>query len=382
MDIIPFYGHEIPVYGHICAVYGPFNPDAMNRFLFKIVLCSFLFSRPGAASLLAQTISNGDGAPLTTQYCWEDMNFPILGQPSGGSFDGCGVFEQNGQWLFNPVIATQGLSVFPVQCFLSYTINGTTVTIPILIWKPVVIDPPLEDSFTCNGNFLLHAKTLYAGAYDYSWTPATYLEQPDSANTAGYIDASQTFVLTATDHTSGCMGSDTVIINRYLVPVLSINPDTAILPYASVQLVASGAAQYQWEPERWLNNPAIAGPLATPEATVTYTVTGTSADGCSATAEVHIRLIEDFLIPNAFSPNGDGLNDEFKIINFGYLKLGELRIFDRWGQQVFYTKESGKGWDGRIKGEPADTGAYQYYLRMWLSDGTPKVFKGDILLIY
>jgi gliding motility-associated-like protein len=330
---------------------------------------------------LGQTITNGDGSPLLTKYCWEDANHEISGQPAGGVFSGCGVFQQNNIWYFNAVAATQGLTVFPVQCSLSYIVAGSTVTIPILIWKPVVITPALEDSFTCNGKFYLHASTLYAGAYDYSWTPAAPLAQPDSPTTEGYITASRTFVLTAKDHTSGCIGSDTLTINKYPVPDLKVSNDTIINARAQVQLHATGADRYLWQPADWLDKDTIADPLASPHVPLTYQVIGTNAQGCMDTAAVRIDIREELMVPNAFSPNGDGLNDVFRLENFGYQDRNRFVIFNRWGQKIFQTQDISQGWDGTQNGKPVETGTYYYDIRLEMRDGSIKVFRGDVALM-
>lgn len=354
---------------------------AITSLSHKIAILLFLLTATVGDSALAQTIANGDGTPLTTKYCRVNEDFPILGAPSGGTFSGCGVFNQGGQWYFNPVRATIGNSVFPVQCNLVYTVGATSTMVPMLVWKPVVITPPLEDSFTCNGEFYLHATTLYAGAYDYTWSPASTLDQPDSPNTAGYLASTETFVLTAIDVTSGCMGSDTVTIEKYPVPVVVSNNDTVVNARAQVQLQASGATLYLWQPSRWLDNDTIANPLATPQAPVTYQVIGINEYGCTDTAEVTIDIREKLLLPNAFSPNGDGLNDLFRIENFGYQGVITFSIFNRWGQRIFHTGDGTKGWDGTQNGLPVETGTYYYDIQLGMRDGSVKVYRGDLTLI-
>ena len=349
--------------------------------MFGRPLLMVLLLSPFFHGAYAQIITNADGSPFTAQYCWADTDYGIAGQPGGGVFSGCGVFQQNGNWYFNPVTATQGVSVFPYQCTLTYTVNGSSVNVPVLIWKPVIITPPLQDSFTCTGDFYLHATTLYAGAYKYAWTPAVYLDAPDSPATSGHIAITQTFVLTATDVTSGCTGSDTVEIHRYQMPQITVTSDTVLLPHQSIKLSASGADSYQWSPVFWLDNPQSPHPVATPEAPVTYTVTGTNEYGCTATAQVHIGLHEQLFFPNAFSPNGDGRNDVFRMVNYGFQELLEFRIFNRWGQEVFHTRDGLEGWDGTYGGKPADAGTYGYYVRLRLRDGTEQVYKGDVLLV-
>jgi gliding motility-associated-like protein len=326
-------------------------------------------------------ISNGDGSPLTTKYCRTNMDYEIKGAPSGGTFSGCGIFIQNGKWYFNPVTATQNIVVFPYQCSFTYTVNGVTTSKNILIWKPVSFSPPLKDSSTCNGQFFLHGEMLYAGDYDYQWSPAEPLDEPDSINTAGHISATQTFIIMATDVTSGCMGMDTVVINLGSKPVLSVSRDTIINARKQIQLHASGADNYVWSPAQWLSNDAIATPIASPQAPITYQVIGTTEGGCSDTAEVHIDIYKTILIPNAFSPNGDGLNDLFSIQNFGYQVVKDFEIFNRWGQIIFQTRDGVKGWDGMINGQPADCGYYFYQIKLQLEDNSIAQYKGDIMLM-
>jgi gliding motility-associated-like protein len=347
---------------------------------YRLLIAAFI-SQVIAFNLSAQVITNGDGSPLTKKYCWENSDHAIAGQPAGGTFSGCGISQVNGQWYFNAIAASNGVTIFPYSCMLSYTVNGNTLSVPILVWKPVVVTPPLRDTTTCDGNFYLEAEMLYAGDYDYAWTPAANLNTPTSAQTTGYIDQTTTFIVTARDLTSDCLGSDTVIVTRLAQPQITVCNDTTLLARASVRLFASGADSYEWSPRQWLDTFTSATPLATPHAPVTYTVKGTSASGCVATADVHIDIIEHILIPNAFSPNGDGINDEFRIANYGYQALQEFRIFNRWGEQIFTTTDGSKGWDGTQRGQPADAGTYPYYIRLQLRDGIEQVFKGDITLL-
>ena len=70
---------------------------------------------------------------------------------------------------------------------------------------------------------------------------------------------------------------------------------------------------------------------------------------------------ENIYIPNAFSPDGDGLNDEFKVIgNSDNISTFHMYIYDRWGTLVFESSDISAGWDGKYKGNPSPTGAYVY----------------------
>jgi gliding motility-associated-like protein len=92
-------------------------------------------------------------------------------------------------------------------------------------------------------------------------------------------------------------------------------------------------------------------------------------DGCSDTIQKQITVLDDLImnIPNAFTPNGDDLNDEFIPIltsgfdrNSGYL----LNIYNRWGEIIYTSEQIGEGWDGTIESQPAPIGTYNWVLQL------------------
>jgi len=85
-------------------------------------------------------------------------------------------------------------------------------------------------------------------------------------------------------------------------------------------------------------------------------------------------------VPNAFSPNGDGKNDQVRVRGFGIGKM-MFRIYNRWGQVVFETADPNQGWDGRFKGTPQPVDVYAYTLDVQFTDGTKKTKQGDITLL-
>jgi len=344
-----------------------------------VALCAIVFA---ASAAKAQTITNADGSLLTTTYCYADKAYQIIGQPSGGTFSGCGLKLVNGQWYFNPADATAGITVFPFQCAVNYTVNNHTISRNILIQKPVKPNPPLQNTQTCDGNFTLAAHMLYAGAYKYRWEPAAYLSAPGANVTQGSIDETRTFVLTTTDQSSNCTGSDTITVFKRPHPEVSVTPaEQTILAREQVQLQASGAGYYTWPGSRWLNNDRIADPVASPRTTYTYTVVGANEYGCTDTATATVTVQDRLFVPSAFSPNGDGRNDLFRIENFGYQKIEAFRVFNRWGQLVFETQNGLQGWDGTSKGKQADAATYYYLIEVRTEDNELKMFRGDVTLV-
>lgn len=110
----------------------------------------------------------------------------------------------------------------------------------------------------------------------------------------------------------------------------------------------------------------------------------TSADGCLFTGTTRVNVSNETLIevPNAFTPNGDGLNDEMKIIWRGPVTLSSFKIIDRWGKVVFSTKDLDEGWQGKIQGgKDAEIGTYVYAIEGKNAIGEPFYKNGSFLLL-
>src|SRR5690606_30933542 len=102
----------------------------------------------------------------------------------------------------------------------------------------------------------------------------------------------------------------------------------------SLQLQASGGNTYQWSPAQWLNNAEIDDPTATPLEDITYTVTVTSHTGCVFEDDITVTVLDELLIPNTFTPNGDGINDTWIITYIENYENNQVLIFDRTGRQL------------------------------------------------
>jgi gliding motility-associated-like protein len=118
------------------------------------------------------------------------------------------------------------------------------------------------------------------------------------------------------------------------------------------------------------------------DTSLTVKVVTQSASGCIDIDSVQIIVdpLGDVFIPTAFTPNGDGKNDLFTIAG-GQLKSFELRIWNRWGELVFMSKERSKGWDGNFGNTPHPNGAYVYVLSATLKNGKKLQKNGTVILI-
>ena len=176
---------------------------------------------------------------------------------------------------------------------------------------------------------------------------------------------------------------DAYITVKPLPIVKILTPDTMVKVGQSLQLMVNGARLYNWSPVSSLNNPNIAYPTATPTESTMYVVSGIGSNGCRSfdTVRVGVDYRSNLIIPTAFSPNGDGKNDIFRVSNMSFQRYIEFRVFNRWGQEVYNGTDGRKGWDGTWKGVPQEIGNYQYVIRVAYPDGYVETYKGDVTLV-
>lgn len=145
--------------------------------------------------------------------------------------------------------------------------------------------------------------------------------------------------------------------------------DTVVAKGQPLQLHAQATGenlQYTWLPAIGLNDPYSPDPVAVLQQDQVYQVTVTSPEGCRDDDVIAVKAYvgPEFYVPNAFTPNNDGHNDLFRVIAAGVPALDFLRVWDRWGRQVFQTADLSTPWDGTINGQPASSGTY-----VWMVQG-------------
>lgn len=134
----------------------------------------------------------------------------------------------------------------------------------------------------------------------------------------------------------------------------------------SVHLNVAGAdpnASINWSPPQFLDDPTSTNPNATPDGTTTFQVIGSVGD-CELTDFVSITVNDPVIIYNTFTPNGDGINDSFRIKFIERFPNCQVEIFDRWGQSIFKSVGYSQPWDGTYKGREIPTGAYYYVIEL------------------
>jgi gliding motility-associated-like protein len=160
--------------------------------------------------------------------------------------------------------------------------------------------------------------------------------------------------------------------------------------YVPVELSSTCATLFSWTPTADVITPDIPNPVISPanEGTYTYTVEMTDTENCVSTDSLRIKVIDpttvkcgDILLPSAFTPNGDGLNDRYGISNpFATGELISFEIFDRWGNLVFFTDDVFGRWDGSFKGEPVNPAVFLYKVR-YRCEGEEYVKSGSVTVL-
>jgi gliding motility-associated-like protein len=256
-----------------------------------------------------------------------------------------------------------------------------------------------EDSFTVNVKAIplftispdksvcLTAKPQLnaTGGEYYLWSPASLVSNANISNPVAIATVTTPYSVLIRDT---LCGDDTTLFTTITIlplPTITAAKENDInCAIGSANLTATGASQYNWAPTFTLNDATSATPIASPANTTTYTVTGTDSAGCSNTASVTVfadyTVKVGYAVPNAFTPNGDELNKCFRVKYFGLIQEFQLMIYNRWGENVFFTTNPNDCWDGTYKGSPCRPGNFVYYLKAKTVCGNV-VRKGNVLLI-
>jgi gliding motility-associated-like protein len=167
--------------------------------------------------------------------------------------------------------------------------------------------------------------------------------------------------------------------------VVDAGPEKYIFKGESVILegASNGSYSYAWTPNATLYNTTSLNPRATPLENTIYTITATSNLGCKTADFVLVKVFEPVSVPNAFSPNGDGLNDAWVIKGLEKYPLSHVYVFNRWGNKVFEDKSGYLSpWDGNHNGSELPTATYYYIVELKGSpDMTDRALTGALTIV-
>lgn len=296
--------------------------------------------------------------------------------------------EGSNSTSFSTSAAKEGDSVYcvfsSVHCTGTEIITSNKVAVHYVTGVSPEIDIAASDDKVCRGEpVTITATVQHAVAPVYQWYKNDVAAGTNEA-TYNYLPEESEDMIRCDITTTGCAGvvisSRVISVGTFAMPEISVTPEEAVVkPGSPVVITAriNGAVDnYSWSSVEGLINETTLNPTTVPVVN-SHSVffTAETADGCVIRDTVNIYVFVKMLMPNAFSPNGDGVNDVFRIPANVTFQLDEFTVFNRWGKKVFTTSDISKGWSG----DDAENGIYVYMI-VGVLEGRKTVFKGSFVL--
>lgn len=335
----------------------------------------------GGTVTFTATVSNAGDAP---SYQWL-----LNGLPAGidsKTYTVAGLAD-------NDVVECR-VTVDPSAACISATgVTSSPIRVSVIDQLAPVIQVAAAENPICPGDSVVFTATVQnaGGKFSYQWllNDVNVGDNSSAYGNAQLHDGDRVSCRLSVDNSSCAAGqpvvSNTTVITLKKVPEISLPfADTTILPGGQVRLRAvlqGDARSWQWSPAGELDDPFSLTPLTAPlTMTTAFRLTVTSMDGCTVDKDALVRVFYQLSMPGSFTPNGDGHNDIFRIPPTVSIQLEEFSIFDRWGNKLFSTRNTGEGWDGTLKGRACAPGVYVYFIKGKTVRGQV-LSKGTVVLV-
>ncbi len=217
------------------------------------------------------------------------------------------------------------------------------------------------------------------GGLKYKWTTdralsANSISNDSIANPVVNPADTTTYKVIVTNQ-YGCTDTAFQKVNVWKKPTVSAGNDKRTRLGIPITLDGSGTGtdiRYFWTPDLFIDNASSLRPVINLPQTAYYTLHAESNRGCgSVTDDVYIKVYDKIYVPNAFSPNGDGINDTWYIEPLDLFTDADIQVFNRYGQLVYRSQGAFKPWDGNRNGHPVPVGTYYYVLDLKIKNEKP-----------
>lgn len=236
-----------------------------------------------------------------------------------------------------------------------------TTSLPINILVAPIANAGNDASWCENSTAQLQG----SGGTQYAWKPAAILSNSNIANPSFQVRDTVIFELTVTN-TLGCTDRDSVTIFPIYAPQVSAGADVLIIAGQSEVLrgeIVGDYASFTWTPLLYVSNATSLNPVVSPPADQLYILHVQANQNCGTVSDtVFVRVLQDLKIPNAFSPNGDGLFDFWRVDGLSSYPNARVQVFNRYGQLVFEQRGGLLQWDGKKNGQLLPVGTYYYII--------------------
>ena len=287
-------------------------------------------------------------------------------------------FSSTEQSPFIPAAVAGNSGTYYVKVTSSKGCASIDSTIVKLATKPFINAG--TDAEICEGTSIQLNGTGSNNITSYAWTPPEEVSDATIPNPIASPKETTLYILTVANNE--CKVSDSVLITVDKLPTANAGPDKVIIKGQSVTL--NGAAggtdvNYIWTPNTNITGSESLTPVVNPTANQMYALNVFSNKGCgTAIDSVLVKVYQQLYIPNAFTPNSDGINDTWFIETLQAYPGAEVKVFNRYGQMVFDNHGKDIWWDGKFKGVQLTSGAYVYIIN--LKNNTP-VIKGVVYVL-
>ena len=220
-----------------------------------------------------------------------------------------------------------------------------------------------------------------SGGGSYLWKPSYGLSSLSDPNPSASPKDTTKYMLVVSNSFS-CTDTAYVQVNVLKKPAANAGVDKFILSGDSTRLSGTAGGtniSYSWSPSLFMNNTSSLNPTVNPTNDITYILQVASNNNCGiATDSVKVHVFKAVYVPNAFSPNNDGLNDYWNIPALKAYAEYEILVFNRYGEVVYKSKNINTPWDGNLKGKALPTGVYPYVIDI---KQVPKKLTGWVMII-
>jgi len=279
----------------------------------------------------------------------------------------------------------------------SYVVTGRSQfgcfasdTVMVNVTQPFVLKVAKGDTLCVGESFTMDA----SGAEKYEWSPSIWLTNGSTAKPTVRPDSTITYQVIGRNNKDCFADTGYVTLKVYPIPQMEISNGESVTVNVgnALQLVTKNSPdikQWRWLPATWLSCNNCPNPKLTPKESRVYQVVATNDGNCVARDEITVNLVcnnSNVFIPNTFSPNNDGNNDRFYPRGKGVFSMGNMKIFNRWGQIVFENNnfnpnDANAGWDGKMKGKELLSDVYVYTMQVVCENSAVFPIKGNITML-
>ncbi|HEX6914681.1 MAG TPA: gliding motility-associated C-terminal domain-containing protein [Chitinophagaceae bacterium] len=292
----------------------------------------------------------------------------------------------NGSWSGPNGFVAAGTNIVIPDAQLSHTgkyyfaaLNGSCSrndSSDVLVKKKPLVSADKSNIRLCEGDT---AAVVVTGADSYSWSPAQGMALAEQGMLNVYSSDTTDYLVIGNQ--GGCTDSVNVLVNVVDKPGAEAGADRHVSEGNTVQL--SGVAwgdniEYFWTPDYRISGIQSLNPVVSPLLDTSYVLHVVSNEGCgSATDSLRVHVFKNVKVPNAFSPNGDGINDRWMLRGIETYPGATVKVFDRFGRGVFESNGFSY-WDGSFQGKPLPVGTYYYVIRL---RGEFPLLKGWVVIL-